>query len=114
VASENDRAAVRRNGFGRPAVLRSVFIGGDLVLPSPPPTPKARTDQFGVLVNILGVIWCNIRFADRIEVVKPQGQARCRRGSFSYSYYPDDQCPHSGLTEPAAGEQCCCRRASIV
>jgi hypothetical protein len=30
VASENDRAAVRRNGFGRPARLRFVFIGGDL------------------------------------------------------------------------------------
>jgi hypothetical protein len=30
VASENDRAAVRRNGFGRPAGLRSCFIGGDL------------------------------------------------------------------------------------
>jgi hypothetical protein len=30
VASENDRAAVRRNGFGPPARLRSVFIGGDL------------------------------------------------------------------------------------
>jgi hypothetical protein len=30
VASENDRAAVRRNGFGRPARLRSCFIGGDL------------------------------------------------------------------------------------
>ena len=30
VASENNRAAVRRNGFGPPARLRSVFIGGDL------------------------------------------------------------------------------------
>jgi hypothetical protein len=30
VANENDRAAVRRNGFGHPARLRSVFIGGDL------------------------------------------------------------------------------------
>src|ERR1700730_14681961 len=30
VASENDRAAVRRNGFGPPARLRSCFIGGDL------------------------------------------------------------------------------------
>ena len=28
--SENDRAAVRHNGFGPPARLRSVFIGGDL------------------------------------------------------------------------------------
>ena len=28
VASENDRAAVRRNGFAPPARLRSVFIGG--------------------------------------------------------------------------------------
>ena len=30
VASEKDRAAVRRNGFARPARLRSCFIGGDL------------------------------------------------------------------------------------
>src|ERR1700732_4854803 len=30
VASENDRAAVRRNGSGRPAGLRSCFIGGVL------------------------------------------------------------------------------------
>jgi hypothetical protein len=27
------------------------------------------------LVKILGVIWCNIRFADRIEVVEPPAQA---------------------------------------
>ena len=30
MASENDRAAVRRDGFGRPAPLRSCFIGRDL------------------------------------------------------------------------------------
>jgi hypothetical protein len=27
------------------------------------------------LMNILCVIWCTIRFADRIAVVKPQAQA---------------------------------------
>jgi hypothetical protein len=26
-------------------------------------------------VTILGVIWCNMRFSDRIEVIKPQAQA---------------------------------------
>jgi hypothetical protein len=30
VAGENDRANICRNGFGRPARLRSCFIGGDL------------------------------------------------------------------------------------
>ena len=63
MASENDRAAVRRTGFGRPAWLRSVFIWGDL-------STFAATDPEGngeikfsvlpatlqVLVTILGVI----------------------------------------------------------
>src|ERR1700730_10217211 len=55
VASENDRAAVRRNGFAPPARLRSVFIGATF-LPSPPPTLKA-TDGFNseFYRNITGI-----------------------------------------------------------
>ena len=41
VASENDRAAVRRNGFARPARLRSCFIRGDLSCLLRRPIPQA-------------------------------------------------------------------------
>jgi hypothetical protein len=80
-AKANDRAAVRRNGCGRPAA-EVLFHRGATFLPPLPPAPKARTDQcrvlpqaHQVLVTIRGVIWCNIRFAYRIEIVEPQAQA---------------------------------------
>ena len=44
MASEKDRAAVRCYGFGRPARLRSCFIGGVLSYRFPPPTRQA-TEQ---------------------------------------------------------------------
>ena len=63
VASENDRAAVRRNGFAPPARLRSVFIGGDLSTFSATDPEGNGEIKFSVLpatlqvlVTILGVI----------------------------------------------------------
>ena len=49
VASENDRAAVRRTGFGHPARLRSAFIWGDLSYLLRRRPRRQRTDQCRVL-----------------------------------------------------------------
>jgi hypothetical protein len=64
-----------------PSRLRSVFIGGDLSTFSAtdPEGTDSSIQKFTaasqVLVKSLGVIWCTIRFADSIEVVKPPAQA---------------------------------------
>jgi hypothetical protein len=63
VASENDRAAVRRNGFGRPARLRSGFIGATF-LPSPPPDPAGtgpiNSERYRNLTGIGEMSRCNM------------------------------------------------------
>jgi hypothetical protein len=61
VASEKDRAAVRRSGFGRPARLRSCFIGGRPFLPSPPPIPQATERSIQSFTAISSGIDENLR-----------------------------------------------------
>jgi hypothetical protein len=64
VASENDRAAVRRSGFGPPRPAEVLFHKGRSFLPSLPPTPEGNGEikfsvlpaTLQVLVTILGVI----------------------------------------------------------
>ena len=69
MASEKDRAAVRRSGFGRPARLRSCFIGGDLSAFSA--TDPAGTDRsirsFPATLQVFGdnsrcnMVYCRVR-----------------------------------------------------
>jgi hypothetical protein len=60
VANENDRAAVRRNGFGHPARLRSVFIGGDLSYLLRRRPRRQRTEFYRDLTGIGENYLCNM------------------------------------------------------